>query len=624
MIVVLVLGFLVSSFTTAQASTRFIDVPENYWAKMEIEYLVDTEIIKGYSDGTFKPERLVTRLQAAIMVVRALQLDTTNRPDPGFLDMKKGQYGYEYVAAVTDSSIFSFKGKFNPNQTLTRGEMAGILVKAFEVKGSYDGKISDVSGELLSYVSALASTGITKIYADHTFKPNDPIKRSSFAVFFARAKDPSFRVVNEMKATTEFLQGEGYLKGKYDLMAIQPTSSNWTRQSRFVGPENSTVNWTFDGYGFHGGLSMGRDGTIYVGDSLARQIIALHPNGREKWAYLLDDEVEIWTSPVIAEDGTIYVGVSLQFATKDTSICKLNTCKGALLALNPDGTLKWQATFAKDISGSHPVIDDKGNIYVGTGNYFDEGGILYAIDSAGKILWNFDTLNYGGEGIYTSPALTKSGYMFAHNLYFKERNFLKPYYMTQTSFSSPAIGSDETIYFGTYTGLLGAMNPNGTPKWRLRLNTTVSDYTQDDGSTVIVTSGANISASPVISEKGILYIGDEEGNLFSIKLKDVENAPKYEETFNGEKLYDELAFSDITKNDENWIVKTGGWITSALIGKDGTIYAGDMEGNMNAYRPDGSSIFSEKLNSGVIDMAIGSDGKLYVLTTYAVYSLGSN
>jgi hypothetical protein len=175
----------------------FSDVPEGYWAKKEIEYLVQEGIIKGYDDGTFKPEKPVTRLQAAMMLVRALGLDTNHRPDPGFKDIQKGDYGYEYVAAVVDEGIFSKANTFNPNKPLTRGQMAKILVKAFRLKGDYQGEIKDVSKEFESYVRVLAANGITQIYNDNTYKPNAVVTRAQFAVFFARVKDPQFRVKNQ-------------------------------------------------------------------------------------------------------------------------------------------------------------------------------------------------------------------------------------------------------------------------------------------------------------------------------------------------------------------------------------------------------------------------------------------
>lgn len=175
---------------------NFKDVPATFWAKKEIEYLSYTSIIKGYPDGTFKPNNNVTRIQAATMIVRALNLDTKNRPDPKLADVKKGQYGYDVIATVIAEGIFPREAKFRPHEGLKRGEMAYVLTHSYDLTGTYHGQIKDVSGSLLTDVKALAGNGITNIYPDGTYRPNNVVNRSQFSTFLARVIDPTFRVTN--------------------------------------------------------------------------------------------------------------------------------------------------------------------------------------------------------------------------------------------------------------------------------------------------------------------------------------------------------------------------------------------------------------------------------------------
>ncbi|RAK23460.1 S-layer family protein [Anoxybacillus vitaminiphilus] len=195
---VLVFSLLISMFfpgLVTEAKSKFKDIPEDFWAKEEIEFLSSAGIIKGYNDGTFKPNQPVKRVQAAIMITRALGLDTSNRPNPGFKDIKNlDKEAYNAIAAVVDEGIFSKGQTFRPNEVLSRGDMAVALVKAYNLEGIYNGEIIDVSEELLTYVSALAANGITQIYDDGTFKPNKGVTRAQFAVFFARVLEPSFRI----------------------------------------------------------------------------------------------------------------------------------------------------------------------------------------------------------------------------------------------------------------------------------------------------------------------------------------------------------------------------------------------------------------------------------------------
>jgi hypothetical protein len=193
--VLLLFSFIFLPVATTEAKSKFKDVPDNYWAKTEIEFLSSKGIIKGFSDGSFHPDQPVKRVQAAIMITRALGLNTSNRPNPGFNDIKNlDKEAYNAIAAVVDEGIFP-KGKtFRPHEALSRADMAIALVKAYDLKGTYHKPIIDVSKELYPYVSALAANGITKIYKDGTFKPNNTVTRAHFSVFFARVLEPSFRV----------------------------------------------------------------------------------------------------------------------------------------------------------------------------------------------------------------------------------------------------------------------------------------------------------------------------------------------------------------------------------------------------------------------------------------------
>jgi|GEM_PF-1875072 len=193
---VLMVVFIVSQISfakTVSANTVFKDVPSTFWAYKEINFLKDFNIINGYSDGTFRPNNSVTRAQAAIMLKRAFNLDTSSVKDPMFKDVKQDYHAYKEIAAVVEAGFIEKGEYFRPNDYLTRGEMAKILVRAFHLKGTYNKQIKDVSSELLPYVSALAANGVTQIYEDHTFRPNGTIKRAHFAVFFSRVMNPSFR-----------------------------------------------------------------------------------------------------------------------------------------------------------------------------------------------------------------------------------------------------------------------------------------------------------------------------------------------------------------------------------------------------------------------------------------------
>ncbi|AEH47399.1 S-layer homology domain-containing protein [Parageobacillus thermoglucosidasius] len=230
---VLVFSLLVSIVfpgVVTEAKSKFKDVPEDFWAKAEIEFLSSKGIIKGYNDGTFKPNEPVKRVQAAIMITRALGLNTSNRPNPGFKDIKNlDKEAYNAIAAVVDEGIFPKGTYFNPHKPLTRGDMAIALLEAYDLKGEYTGYVWDVDKNTKTFraVNALAANGITKIYEDGTFKPNNSVTRAQFSVFFARTIDKSFAVNARLNPaplgkTVIGQKSKDYINGqlKYELQLI--------------------------------------------------------------------------------------------------------------------------------------------------------------------------------------------------------------------------------------------------------------------------------------------------------------------------------------------------------------------------------------------------------------------
>jgi hypothetical protein len=172
----------------------FKDVTTDYWAVKEIAFLSEQGIIKGYKDGTFKPDSIVTRGQAAAMIVRALGLNTANRPAPSFKDIKNHWANKEIATLVAEGIYPNGGATFNPNQPLTREEMARIIVNGFKLKGGQAKDFKDVPKSRWSYryIQALAANKITTGYIDGTFKPTNPVTRAQFSVFLSRVLDERY------------------------------------------------------------------------------------------------------------------------------------------------------------------------------------------------------------------------------------------------------------------------------------------------------------------------------------------------------------------------------------------------------------------------------------------------
>ena len=100
-----------------------------------IEKLAGEGIINGIGNGTFAPNRTMTRAEFCTIVVKALGIKPLE--SRVFSDVPSGQWYSGYVGAANANGIVNGVGnsKFNPNGTITRQEAATMVVRAAKVLG---------------------------------------------------------------------------------------------------------------------------------------------------------------------------------------------------------------------------------------------------------------------------------------------------------------------------------------------------------------------------------------------------------------------------------------------------------------------------------------------------------
>jgi hypothetical protein len=121
----------------------FSDVPSTHWAYKHIEYAVAKNVVKGYDDGTYKPDLVVDRGQMAVFVARAMVTPGGDAgiPDPvppaSFPDVSTGFWAYKYVEYIAQPSVAVTKGypdsNYHPEYVCTRDQMAVYVARAFKL-----------------------------------------------------------------------------------------------------------------------------------------------------------------------------------------------------------------------------------------------------------------------------------------------------------------------------------------------------------------------------------------------------------------------------------------------------------------------------------------------------------
>lgn len=117
--------------TVQVAVAALTDVPNSYWAAQYIEYLNSRNIVTGYPDNTFRPERPVTRAEFAVMLAKSRNLPTTGGGSR-FTDVPAGHWAAGAINAVASQGwIAGYPGgRFLPGQNISMAEMYAILAQA--------------------------------------------------------------------------------------------------------------------------------------------------------------------------------------------------------------------------------------------------------------------------------------------------------------------------------------------------------------------------------------------------------------------------------------------------------------------------------------------------------------
>lgn len=114
----------------------FRDLTDVQWAKEAIEALYKMGVVSGIGKNEFCPMNTVTREQTAKMLVDAFDFTLSEIPQ-SFNDVEENRWSYPYVMIMRDNKIISGyeDGSFKPDKSITREELAFILTGICEKKG---------------------------------------------------------------------------------------------------------------------------------------------------------------------------------------------------------------------------------------------------------------------------------------------------------------------------------------------------------------------------------------------------------------------------------------------------------------------------------------------------------
>lgn len=150
----------------------------------------------GYADGTFGPERNMTRAEVTTMFARLLteQIEADKTYSSTFNDVAKDCWAANYIGYMQQFGIVTGyeDGSFRPDAPVTRAEFAAIASR-FEKLTQGSASFTDVPDThwAVRYINFAATRGWVTGYEDGTFKPEHSITRAEVAAVTCRLLERS-------------------------------------------------------------------------------------------------------------------------------------------------------------------------------------------------------------------------------------------------------------------------------------------------------------------------------------------------------------------------------------------------------------------------------------------------
>lgn len=183
---------------TKPVSGIFKDVSDSSFAKNAIESLAKDGVIKGLSYNVFAPNKQITRMEFAALIVRVLNASPDDSITMTFQDVKDAAwYSAELNAAIVNGIAKGFSSnEFRPNAVVNREQAAKMLVNVLVKQGVVPTKVvqtfsddSDIAIWAAEDVKVAIEQKVVQGYPDNSFRPKNGLTRAEAAIMIYRLRE---------------------------------------------------------------------------------------------------------------------------------------------------------------------------------------------------------------------------------------------------------------------------------------------------------------------------------------------------------------------------------------------------------------------------------------------------
>lgn len=227
--------FTTSAFAIPSTGQPFDDVTANQKYADSIWFLKDNSVVQGYSDGTYRPENPLTRAEFMKIIILGTGLEVPNATSSPFSDVAMDEWYTNYIAFGNSKGYIEgySDGTFRPNQAINKVEALKILGELVmwnfssnpQPPNPYtDTNLNEWYGKYLSYAinhNIIDDTG-------SKYEPSTPITRGQMAEYIFR--DYTVRELDLERYETSYgnqiLNGDSYAITPQTIPALSSCTSS--------------------------------------------------------------------------------------------------------------------------------------------------------------------------------------------------------------------------------------------------------------------------------------------------------------------------------------------------------------------------------------------------------------
>lgn len=266
---------------TSATTLAYSDVPAGHWAEETIDRITQTGVMQGRGNDIFGLGDSITRGEFAAMLVRLMGWQPISADTPSFSDTAADSWYTGAINTLAANDVVS-GSTFRPEDNITRGEMAVMLIKALGydniAQSITSSSFSDVTQDI-GYIETARDLGIITGKSETVFDPTGTALREEAAAMMMRLYDKYYSRLSE-------------IHGFYAI-------SSWSQRDIAAQMDSVSFGWST--------LEYTDDGNVYLNTS--------------------SDNGNAWYIPDGYEDAVSYLkqnGVSENFAVTmtDSDDCK--------------------------------------------------------------------------------------------------------------------------------------------------------------------------------------------------------------------------------------------------------------------------------------------------------------